>query len=354
MTPSTATALFGARLFSSADDRTTWTTLTRGALTDNTWTSYDGKFGAFHTFCEQHGLRSLPASQTTVLRYVMHLYREDRVHGSSIQPYLSAINRVHRDLNLPAPADGHLVATAKRGFVRLHERAPVSRPGDVSAPTRSIRSPVPAALAFRALQHGLATSDDFVRICCAVVIHAFLFAARASSVVGVPVSAYVFDSSQSLTFREDARKTGGPSRVMRVPFISASAHTPHPLVLLHRHYQRRLHDCARRGTSPDRIALFAHPQLPRSSASVFVSAALDVVLRAVDFTVPPGVSFSSHSLRSGAATAAIAAGASLPAVMAWCGWKSMSSAQRYIDPTAHASDAASLFFSFLRPDSATH
>jgi hypothetical protein len=324
--------------------------LTRGSLTDNTWESYDGKFQRFHEFCSENNLRSLPASTSAVLRYILHLYRQDRVHGSSLQPYLSAINRVHRDLGLTPPADGHLVATAKRGFVRLHERAPVPRPGEVAAPMQPVRAPLPAAAALRIVQHGLATSDLLVLTCCAVVVHAFLFAARASSVVGVPVSAYSFERLGALSFREDARKTGGPSRVMRVPCVSADAHSPHPLTLLHRFHRARLNDCAQRNVPTTRIPLFAHPDLPVGNASAFVSAALERALQAIDFTVPPGVSFSSHSLRSGAATAAIAAGVPLPAVMAWCGWKSLSSVQRYVDPTARGDGPSSIFFTFLRPD----
>lgn len=347
MTPSQATSLYGARLFSSAADRTTWATLSRGALADNTWASYDFKFAQFNTFCEHNHLRSLPASAATVLRYILQLFREDRVHGSSLQPYLSAINRVHRDLGLPAPAEGHLVATARRGFVRLHSQAVAPRPGEVTAPTRAQRTPVPAIVAFRAVQHGLFTSDDYTRTCCAIVVHAFLFAARASSVVGVPVSAYAFDSDGSLTFREDMRKTGGPSRVLRVPLLGRP--DGHPLTLLRRHHEHRLCSCAQRGLQPDRVALFDHKDLPPTSASALVSAALNTVLQRTDYTVPPGVTFSSHSLRSGAATAAIAAGAPLPAVMAWCGWRSLASAQRYIDPTVRASAATNLFFSFLRP-----
>jgi len=347
VTPSQATSLYGSRLFTTATDRDTWRVLARGALAQNTWASYDFKFQQFHAFCESIGLRALPASTTTVLRWILHLFREDRVHGTSIQPYLSAINRVHRDLGLAAPADGHLVATARRGFVRLHTTAPVPRPGEVTAPTRSQRTPVPAIVALRAVQHGLRTNDDYVRTCCAIVVHAFLFASRASSVVGIPISAYEFHPDGSLLFREDARKTGGPSRVLCVPHTPTN--TGHPVDLLRRHHDQRLRSCRQQHSRPDHVALFAHKDLPRTSASACVSAALTHVLRVVDYTVPPGVTYSSHSLRSGAATAAIAAGAPLPAVMAWCGWRSLSSAQRYIDPTARASAATDVFFSFLRP-----
>jgi hypothetical protein len=281
----------------------------------------------------------------------LHLFREDRVHGTSLQPYLAAINRVHRDLGLPAPADGHLINTARRGFVRLHQQAAVPAPGQVTQPTRAQRHPVPAAVAIRAVQHGLITTDDHVRTCCAIVVHAFLFMGRASSVSGVPVSAYSFDSSCALSFREDARKTGGPSRLLHVPFVPHGLGDRHPLLFLHRFHQQRLQSCLQHRRKPHHVALFFHPQLPAASSSTVVSAALTEVLRVIDFTVPPGTAFTSHSLRSGGATAALATGASLPAVMAWGGWRSLSSVQRYIDPTVRANAATNVFFNFLKSHS---
>ena len=48
----------------------------------------------------------LPASTETVLRWVEDITRGGAVREKSLQPYLSAINKVHTDLDLPAPAIG--------------------------------------------------------------------------------------------------------------------------------------------------------------------------------------------------------------------------------------------------------
>ena len=83
------------------------------------------------------------------------------------------------------------------------------------------------------------------------------------------------------------------------------------------------------------------------SESAFLTALLKTALEAVDVAPPPGQAYTSHSLRSCAATAAFSIGVQLPRILAFGGWKLPSSAQRYIDPLARASDAARFFFGHL-------
>lgn len=338
----------GARLFSDPADAAVWRLLARSSLAASSWASYDSKFATFVTFCHAVGRPALPASTHTVLRYIVHLFREDRVHGRSLQPYLSAINRVHRDLGLRPPALGHAVSAAQRGFIALHESAAAPQAGAVTTARGARRLPLPAGVAFAAAQLGTSTSDGLLRCACAIVVHAFLFCARASSVVGVPVSAYAFADDGALIFREDFRKTGGPSRHLRVPFIPLPASGAHPLRFLRHFWRARLQRLARPADAHN-TKLFYHPQLPAASAAGSVSAALTHVLHAVGVAAPPGGAFSSHSMRSGAASAATAIGVPLPTLMAWGGWRSLSSVQRYLDPTVVRSDAAAAFFAFLRP-----
>lgn len=49
----------------------------------------------------------------------------DRVRAGSLQPYLSAINRVHRDMDEQEPALGHLVQQYRRGLA--HRQADAGR-----------------------------------------------------------------------------------------------------------------------------------------------------------------------------------------------------------------------------------
>jgi hypothetical protein len=63
----------------------------------------------------------------------------------------------------------------------------------------------------------------------------------------------------------------------------------------------------------------------------------------VDATPPPGVLWSSHSLRSGGATAVLAIGVDPFTIAHWGIWAAITSVQPYIDLLIPG-DAAALFF----------
>ena len=51
----------------------------------------------------------------TVVRWlVADVVRDDRVRAKSLQPYLSALNRIHRDLECDEPALGHVVQQVRQ------------------------------------------------------------------------------------------------------------------------------------------------------------------------------------------------------------------------------------------------
>ena len=96
---------------------------------------------------------------------------------------------------------------------------------------------------------------------------------------------------------------------------------------------------------PSGSPLFA---FPGQSASAGLSSAVRSVLSAAGMAPPSGAVFSGHSCRGGGATAALAVGVSLPVVMGWGDWKSLTSVVRYIDPRCPPSPAAVALFGHLR------
>ena len=65
---------------------------------------------------------------------------------------------------------------------------------------------------------------------------------------------------------------------------------------------------------------------------------------------PPGCSFSSHSLRSGAASACTALKIPISTVAFWGGWVALDTIHtRYIDPTVPDTPEARAFFGWLAP-----
>jgi hypothetical protein len=89
-------------------------------LEDNTRRKYNSHWRRFTGFCTPRGLCPLPASPSTVYRYIAFLSAEGRVASGSLGGYLSAINTVHRDCLLPPPVpDGdHVLARLTKGYAK--------------------------------------------------------------------------------------------------------------------------------------------------------------------------------------------------------------------------------------------
>ena len=92
------------------------------ALAPSTADSYGAHFARFVRWCESRPDQPspLPASTGTVLRWLADdVTRGDRVKKDSLQPYLSAINSLHRDLGYEEPALGHLIQRFRSGLGHL-------------------------------------------------------------------------------------------------------------------------------------------------------------------------------------------------------------------------------------------
>eukprot|EP00854_Cymbomonas_tetramitiformis_P003733 gene3733-biopygen3671 len=125
----------------------------------------------FVNFCGEHGLQWLPASAKTVQLYVASLLELGTVKGTSLQPYLSAINCFHEDFSFPRPAKGRDVTRAVKGMTVMQTEAAEQR--DI---TETVRTYLPAS-AVRcvhkaALRLPLATVEQLklFRACVYVVV----------------------------------------------------------------------------------------------------------------------------------------------------------------------------------------
>ncbi|KAK3240701.1 hypothetical protein CYMTET_49480 [Cymbomonas tetramitiformis] len=113
----------------------------------------------------------LPASAKTVQLYVASLLELGTVKGTSLQPYLSAINCFHEDFSFPRPAKGRDVTRAVKGMTVMQTEAAEQR--DI---TETVRTYLPAS-AVRcvhkaALRLPLATVEQLklFRACVYVVV----------------------------------------------------------------------------------------------------------------------------------------------------------------------------------------
>ena len=301
--------------------------------------SYEGKFDRFFRFCTDvqigqgfPALSPMPATSSSVLLYLGWLQEEDKVHARSLQPYMSAINQAHVDFGFPPPAVGQLVRLARRGFGEVE--------GESSALVRRI--PLPAAVVMQILNLGLVTPSVLVLRACACLVVQFLWFARADTGIHLRqghVGVGAFGITLSERTKTIARHLAAP---MTRPCLAAW--DPDGLIL--RLLQRWLHA---RGTVSDDAFFWALPEeaSPEAWTSALINTWLQEILSVLQVQPPLGCSWSSHSLRSGGASAAFALGVDLLVIMNWGLWSTLDSLHLYVDVLVQPDAAAALFFGHL-------
>ena len=304
-----------------------------------TLNSYEGKFDRFFRFCTDvqasqgfPTLSPMPATSSSVLLYLGWLQEEDKFHARSLQPYLSAINQAHVDFGFPPPAVGQLVRLVRRGFGEVE--------GETSAAVR--RVPLPASVALRILRLGLdSPSATTIRACACLVVQ-FLWFARADTGIHLR-DGHVGIGEFGVTLTE---RTKTISRHLSAP-VTRPFHAgwdPDGLVL--RLLRRWL---SVRGPVSQDAYFWALPGEALASAwtSALINGWLQEILSALGVTPPLGCAWTSHSLRSGGASAAFALGVELLVIMNWGLWSTLDSLHLYIDVLVKSDVAAALFFGHL-------
>jgi len=308
----------------------------------NTWANYDSKLLKWFHFCTvvwpaagHAPLKPFPAEPAHILAYLGYLCEQDRVHASSLQPYLSAINSFHADLGHPKPAIGSLIHLARRGFGELE--------GEMD-PDRARRAPLPAQVALQIIQFGLhpSSSAHHVRVCaCIQCGPQFAFFARSDTSINARCDDLALDA-QGLHWRERTKTL--PRLTPATLSCPRSASSP----WLHQLITRFLD--LRGVTAPDdplwRLPSDTYSELQWRPG--LIDTWLQEALSWVDATPPPGVLWSSHSLRSGSATAALAIGVDVFTIARWGIWAAVTSVQPYIDPLVTGDAAAVALWSLAQ------
>ena len=110
----------------------------------------------------------------------------------------------------------------------------------------------------------------------------------------------------------------------------------------------RLRDLS--GRRPDDASYYALPGERHAPPSTAIDSWLKAILAYFALEPPAHESWSGHSLRKGAASAAASIGVSLDRICYCGGWKITSAAVHdYIDPTCPASAAGRRFYGWLLP-----
>jgi integrase len=321
-------------------DASTFAQLLHASLADSTWDNYDNKLQLFQRWCATIGVDAFPASNATAIRYICYLFDNDTVHGESLKQYLSSVNRWHSDLGSPEPFTGRLIKALRRGFKHLSVRRVGRRP----PPKQRFTS----AAIFRIAAYAMRTNiSDLDLRACAAVIHQFLFTERADSVSFIRLDDYVWQPDGSLFFTENWRKgdASGIVRDLHVPPL-VSSHGSDPLLVL-RLWHDRQSSCL-----PASALLFQLRGKPFTAAqfkspSGLLTGWLRHACACAQIPSPAAGAWSSHALRRGSATAALSIAVTMAMVMAWGGWKTITSVMQYVDPLVRPTDEDRVLFSHL-------
>lgn len=257
-----------------------------------------------------------------------------------MQPYLSAINRVHRDLGLEPPALGHLLGAWRSGLA--HAQADDGRDAE------RVYLPAPAVL--RVAQWALAldtgrASPVELQLFRAATAAVFTFCFFARGATGAKLLAsHVRRSDGGIHISLHHEKGKRKKKRARMLTLPAGA-----IPVLERLLAKWEHF---RGPLDGKRSYYLLPGESRVGA--FPESQIDTWLRQVlahlGLSPPDGELWSGHSLRKGAASASAAIGVALDRIC-WCGgWSIRGKAVHdYIDPTCPHSAAAVMFFGWLRP-----
>jgi hypothetical protein len=133
-------------------------------------TAYGFKWARFTRFCGSK-FCPLPATVETVGRYLGFLFRNGKIQGTSVLPYIAAIRTMHIRYGFPSPTDDPVVDSLRRVFSRLTADHVSSRPQSVALPaslgllvcTRALQKRLPSTAAAIAIGFSLGLRPMTIR-----------------------------------------------------------------------------------------------------------------------------------------------------------------------------------------------
>lgn len=319
------------------------------ALAPSTAESYSGHLARFIAFCEAQPDRPspLPATTDTVLRWLEgEVCIGGKVKAENLQPYLSAINRIHRDIGFDEPAIGHLVQSYKSGLA--HSQTAQGRPSErVYLPPPVVERTLSWAMELDLRDANRQTQLEF-RAAVAVVF-TYCFFARGATGTALR-SKHVRRGPQGellITLdHEKGKAKRARARLLTIPPGSIPGLDELLAKWLDFRGELRDDDCFY--ALPFEVALAGTRCVHYTSSQV--DKWLQLVLARLDVAPPAGETWTGHSLRKGAASGAAAIGVSLDRICFLGGWSIASKVVHdYIDPTCPSSPAAYRFFGWLLP-----
>eukprot|EP00873_Tetraselmis_striata_P021101 jgi/Tetstr1/441365/TSEL_029614.t1 len=324
--------------------------LLSSSLSAQTLKSYARRLSQFAEFChDSENISPLEATTATVVRYVAWIGERGHIAAKSLQPYLSAMNTFFELHNLdPIAKDSLHLFSARRGLMLRQRRLD-------AAP---LRVPLPADVAYRFVTKAeLIVSAPYpeyhrdFRALLASVVN-FMFFARGLTGVSCRVrDVHVDDYNITMqVYREKGRAGRRGPDDLRVLLLPVSEH-PRVARLLH-HFLDHVQSVplVTVGLALSNFWAVSSDEQSKPWTAATMSDWLSTAIRLVNAAPPAGTSWTSHSLRKGAASAANAIGVPLSHIRYQGGWAANSDVVLdYIDPNVLPSPGAWFFFGHIAP-----
>ncbi len=272
------------------------------ALADRTWKAYADAWDHFLDWCDVNRFRALPAEVATVRAYVADLSR--RYAPSTIEQRLAAIKKCHE--KNAQPIDLHALADLRRGNRR-----------DKGATRRRKAALVDADLVAILKRMGGTLPELRDRL---ILLLGFAGGLRRSEIAGLDVTHVEFSKAGALLYLPHS-KGGDPDSDVEVPLARAGRAILCPVRALKDWLEASGFTEGPLLRSIDRFGNMSDGRLTDVSIRRIVIARA----KAAGFTKR----ISTHSLRAGTATAAIAAGAPLTHVQRFLRHKSVQTTAVY-------------------------
>jgi hypothetical protein len=320
------------------------TALFQSALSDGTRSNYDSNLGSFYAYCDESLIDPLGVTPIDIARYLAWLGKRGTIAAVSLQPYLSAINRLLQDHARPPVALGPLVSGVRKGLANCQL--------DTAPQVKRLPLPAPVMLSILELAERLLpivrwdVRDPKLLLLRAAVASmvSYIFFNRGECSACALTSDLVVDKKHiTLLLRKEKGLKNlqeGHMRTRQVPCDRA----PRIAAMLAAFITRT----GKMGQRRHRWALSPAEDKEQWS-SYTLSGWLSAAFTAASQRPPEGFAWTSHSLRKGSASAANAIGVQLPDIRYTGGWSTNSNVleEKYIDFSMQPTPAAWIFFGWL-------
>ena len=304
---------------------------------------------SFFNFCEENAIPYLDVTNIDIAHYIAWMGDQGSVAPDSLQPYLSSINKFLLDHAKPAVALGQMVSGVRRGLANCRS--------DLAPTPERLPLPAPVALAIlkkaeqllRRVQWGAHLTNDIMLLrACLASIASYIFFCRGECNASTRTGDLVVDTTH-ITLRlgkekgQHARHEGRKNtrQILRGDMPRVANALAAFFKGVERMGRPRAHRWAL-SKDEDKCSWTANES----------TRWLQAAYKAAGHCPPPGFSWTSHSLRKGAASAANAIKVALNDIRYAGGWSTNSTVleDKYIDFAMAPSEAAYVFFGHMKRD----